>query len=68
MMMMPGLKPSADRRGDASEVASRNLRTGVDPTGEEPGQSRGKGAWAGKAGQQLSIPAMKGRTGEEWRG
>ena len=44
--------------------ASRNLRTGVDPTGEEPGRPREKGAWAGKAGQQLSVPEMKGSVQE----
>ena len=44
---------------EKSRRASRNLRTGVDPTGGEPGQPRGKGAWAGKAGQQLSIPEMR---------
>ena len=44
---------------DAKKSSSRNLRTGVDPTGEEPGRPRGKGAWAGRAGQELSIPEMK---------
>ena len=44
--------------------ASTNLRTVVDSTGEELGQPRRKGAWAGRSGQQLSIPQMKERAQE----